>query len=116
MRGRPLLDPSLMQERELVAELHPDPAFEQHLRPRADSLALVRWPWKAIVARDGAVRAYRLDRDPTESNPLGPEQMPEGLARAARDLARRAAEADAGRPLDIDPQSRQELRALGYAE
>jgi arylsulfatase A-like enzyme len=116
MRGRPLLEPSPLQERDLVAELHPDPTFEAHLRPRPDGLALVRWPWKVIVARDGAVRAYRLDRDPAEDTPLGPERMPEGLLGAAQDLARRADETDAGRPFELDDRSRRELRALGYAE
>jgi len=116
MRGRPLLAGASLPRRDLLAELHPDPIFEDHLRPRADGVALVRWPWKTVVARDGSVRGYRLDRDPWEGDPLEPDSIPTELLRAVREQARQAAAADVGRPLEIGGETRRELRALGYAD
>jgi arylsulfatase A-like enzyme len=116
MRGRPLLGAGPLPGRELVAELHSDPPFEEHLRPRSQRLALIRWPWKVIVARDGAALTYRLDRDPAETEPLSGEVAPGGLLRDARELARRSSASDRGQPLDLDLESLGRLRALGYAE
>ena len=119
MSGRALLasDAGPLPARDLVAELHPDPIFEEHLRPRSQSVALTRWPWKVIVGRDGAQTAYRLDRDPGESDPLGLEEIPQDLLRAAADRASVAAAAQgAGERSEIDPETLDGLRALGYAE
>jgi arylsulfatase A-like enzyme len=114
MRGLSLLGPAT--ERVLAAELHEDPRLEQAVRPRDHRLALLRWPWKVIVSRSGERRAYELDRDPAEREPLAPEASgaPDeiGSARAAdRWLSLRppAAPADA-----LTPEEREGLRALGY--
>lgn len=118
MRGRDLLtaEPPL---RDLVAELHRDPAFEDHVRPRVQRLVLTRWPWKAIVGFDGTRSFYRLDQDPDELRPLpeAGEEVPRGLLAALAHLdqgASRTAPASETRP--VDPKTRAGLRALGYAE
>ncbi len=116
MHGRSLAPGTPLSERSLVAELHPDPTFEDHLRPRTDALALVRWPWKVIVSRNGAVRGYRLDDDPAESSPLGRAALPPALVGEALERSRRTAEMDVGSPLELDAERRMRLRALGYAE
>jgi arylsulfatase A-like enzyme len=118
MRGRDLLAPE-PPARDLVAELHRDPVFEDRVRPRVQKLALVRWPWKAIVHVDGTRSFYRLDRDPEELHPLpgGGNEVPGELLAALSDLEdslTRAEPASEARP--VDPETRAGLRALGYAD
>ena len=112
MRGRPLLAGALA-ERTLVAELHPDPSFESAVAPRAQRLALLRWPWKVIAAREGEAVAYRVDRDPGESVPAGgaPSDLVsrETLQRWLAELA-----LPASRGVALSPEDREALRALGY--
>jgi arylsulfatase A-like enzyme len=118
MRGRDLLAGNL-PPRDLVAELHGDPVFEDHVRPRVQRLALTRWPWKVIVGVDGARSLYRLDRDPDELRPLSAQsgEVPEGLLAALSDLERRLAAVDpAAEPRSVDPETRAGLRALGYTD
>jgi arylsulfatase A-like enzyme len=117
MRGRSLLDSDLTPGRDLVAELHEDPAFERRIGPRTHRLALTRWPWKAIVNRDGDAWAYQLERDPLESSAVPPGQVPPDLLSSARDLERRF-DSSSSRPQATEPDesTREGLRALGYAE
>jgi arylsulfatase A-like enzyme len=118
MRGRDLLAGQL-GGRDLVAELHPDPLFAERVRPREQRLSLLRWPWKALIRRDGGVSLYRLDRDPGEVDSLAAEadevgaDLGERAARLARALDQTAA-APPGQP--PDPQTLEALRALGYAK
>jgi len=117
MQGRDLLQSDPLPRRDLLAELHPDPPFETNVRPRAQSLALARWPWKLILMRDGGRQLYRLDRDPGEAEPLAdPRTAPDDLSRAAELAWTAAAAAEAGRKIDLDPEHLKGLRALGYAE
>jgi len=118
MRGRDLFAAE-SPPRDLIAELHPDPVFADHVRPRAQRLALTRWPWKAIVGADGARSVYRLDRDPAELRPLAQpgDGVPEELLAALAEFERRLAGADpAPETRPIDPETRAGLRALGYVD
>ncbi len=117
MRGRSLLDPDPAPPRDLVAELHEDRAFEQRIGPRTHRLALTRWPWKAIVNREGDAWAYQLERDPLEASAVPPGQAPPDLLSSARDLDRRF-DWRSSRPQATEPDeaTREGLRALGYAE
>jgi arylsulfatase A-like enzyme len=114
MRGRDLRAEAL-SEREFVAQLHSDPIFEARVA-RQQLFSVTRWPWKAIATRDGARTAFRLDRDPAEREPLEFDSAPLVLHGAMDGWAERmAANSDAdAQPLDA--QTREGLRALGYAE
>jgi arylsulfatase A-like enzyme len=120
MRGRMLLaaNDAPLPPRDFVAELHPDPVFEAHLRPRLQSVAVARWPWKLIVGRDGSATAYRVDRDPAESIAIAANrEVPEDVLRVATERAElAAAAAAAGAETPLDPETLDGLRALGYAE
>jgi arylsulfatase A-like enzyme len=118
MHGRDLLAAE-PPARDLVAELHSDPIFEDRVRPRVQRLALIRWPWKAIVGVDGARSFYRLDRDPEELRPLSEDgdEVPRDLLPALSDLERSLVGAEpASEARPIDPETRAGLRALGYAD
>ncbi|MEN8181681.1 MAG: sulfatase [Myxococcota bacterium] len=117
MRGRPLLGGDPLARRDLVAELHPDPPFEDRARPRLHRRSLLRWPWKAIVDRKGAPTGYRLDQDPGERAPLAPERGP-GAQAVGSLLALDAASSLLPPPEapEFDPETREGLRALGYAQ
>jgi len=118
MHGRDLLAAE-PPARDLVAELHRDPVFEDHVRPRVQRLALTRWPWKAIAGFDGSRSFYRLDRDPEERRPLreGAGEVPSELLAVVSDLERSLARAEPGSDAPpVDPETRAGLRALGYAE
>lgn len=116
MRGRALLGPGPLPERDLVGELHADPPFEERLGPRLQRLALTRWPWKAIVWRDDSRAFYRLDRDPGERSPLrSGDAAPPELQAALAALERRLVAAPG--PASVPGSGEREgLRALGYAE
>jgi len=121
MRGRALLAPGELLPRDLVAELHADPEIEDHIRPRTHRFALSHWPWKAIVDRDGTRHVYRSDRDADEATPLAPGALPAALDSTARSLAEQLGEFESGdvppgEVEELDPQTRNGLRALGYAE
>jgi arylsulfatase A-like enzyme len=118
MRGRDLLADAL-QPRDLVAELHPDPLFEDHVRPRSQRLALTRWPWRATLETDGKHRFHRLDRDPRQLQPAVDDlaELPADLPAALDALAlRRRASIREGYGGELDDETREGLRALGYAE
>jgi arylsulfatase len=121
MRGRDLFDAEAVGHRDLVAQLDPDPIFEKNVAPRRQRQAFLRWPWKVIVDADGRAEFYRVDRDPAEVSPMGAgnPQVPDPLRRVALRLAREASTARAAAPTPtepLDPRTREELRALGYAE
>ena len=120
MRGRDLLaERAPLAKRDLVAELHPDPVLEEHLRPRSHRFAVTRWPWKLIVHGDGRTEIYRKDRDPAEMDPLDAraEAVPADLARVGAALWRTPeAIASGSAAPDLDPKALHGLRALGYAE
>jgi arylsulfatase A-like enzyme len=116
MRGRALLADRPLESRDLVAELHEDPEFEEHTRTRQHRFALTRWPWKTIVDRDLTRRFYRVDRDFGEAAPMtAAEGPPADLTSAIDELSARlvAPEID-DEPLDADAV--EGLRALGYVE
>ena len=92
MRGRDLLSANLAP-RDLVAELHHDPPFEENVAPREQRLAVLRWPWKTILSRTSAAANYRVDHDPHETRPLDaalPADLVAHPERLARPLAARA--------------------------
>ncbi len=117
MRGRDLLADGGLASRDLAAELHPDAHFEARVREREQRVALLRWPWKAIVARDGTETLYRLDRDGAESRPVaaGDDEAALALLRDAGRLARRSATVEPAPREGLDPDALEGLRALGYA-
>lgn len=119
MRGRTLLGARSTPNRDIVAELHPDPVLEEHLRPREQRLALTRWPWKLIVMRNGDHAFYRLDEDPSEAKPLHDVsgEIPDHLVTEARKIDEAASQQpDSGATLELNPETRKGLRALGYAD
>jgi arylsulfatase A-like enzyme len=92
--------------------------------PEDYAKALVEWPWKLLLfARDGVERyeLYRLDTDPCELTSLVPER-PEMLGRLRARLRQlfppeHPVLADPrARPAELDPASRERLRALGYVD
>lgn len=121
MRGRNLLGEIEARGRDLIAELHCDPLFEDHVRPRRHWGSLLRWPWKVIADREGVQTWFRADRDPMEREALlagSVELEPEAL-RAGAELGRitRAGSPEAcGRVPSLDEDERSRLRSLGYAE
>ncbi len=117
MRGRDLLsDPAELPQRDLVAELHGEEQMERVYGPRWHVLALTRWPWTWLAHRDETRELYQLERDPEEWRPLAAADAPPGLAAAAAQAALAATRPTAGTPGHaIDAETRDALRALGYA-
>jgi len=117
MRGRALLTDRPLEPRDLVAELHEDPKFEDYIRPRRHRFALTRWPWKVIVDRDRSRRFYHADRDVAETAPVSDAaDSSEALTSAIDALAARLAEKEGDDIEPLDPEAVEGLRALGYAE
>jgi arylsulfatase A-like enzyme len=118
MIGRALLGEQPLPKRDLVAELHRDSHIEEHIRPRRHRFSLTRWPWKAIVDREGKSVVYRVDRDPEEMEPMetGSGSVPSEIASAIEAVGKKleALEGERGEPLD--PSTLEGLRTLGYAE
>jgi arylsulfatase A-like enzyme len=76
--------------------------------------AIVEWPYKLIVdVENPDVALYDLERDPAELENLAASK-PEVTERLAGALARRAAPALDRAPVELDAETRSELRALGY--
>ena len=118
MQGRDLLARGAPAPRDLVAELHSDPRFEDRVRSREHRIAVTRWPWKLIAGRGSARTLYRLDRDIREQAALGPEapDVPPELLAAGAAILRESAAVDAAAEPELDPATIEGLRALGYAE
>jgi arylsulfatase A-like enzyme len=120
MRGRALLEADApTTPRDLLSELHPDPPFEAHVRPRTHEVAMVRWPWKIIVVREQAPLLYRLDRDPRELSPLSPQTLaapPDLLEQALAQLRSRASRESSSTSSQLSAETLDALRALGYVE
>jgi arylsulfatase A-like enzyme len=117
MEGRALLAAGELVARDSIGELHPDPPFEERVGPRLHRVALLRWPWKGILDREGGLATYRLDRDPHESKPIELEGMQAPAGFQASIFARRG---DPGAPArsspTLPPDEREGLRALGYVQ
>jgi len=103
-------------ERDVLLEL--PHKGKEYFDIRAHQTGLVRGDAKLVVTPAGETALYDLGADPGESDPdTGPaarklrEEL-EATRAALRDRAGHAGAAD----FELDPQSREELRALGYAE
>ncbi len=115
--GRDLLAAAALPPRVRIAELEHDRLREERVTAVRHRRAVTDWPWKAIVDTEGAIAAYRIDRDPGEKLPLSLDdpEVPAPLRLRARRLAVEAAETGVGRVPDLSPEDRAALRALGYA-
>jgi arylsulfatase A-like enzyme len=103
---------SIMQFR--TSDHHP---LDRHYFTR-DLRSLRRAGFKLIWASDGRHELYELAQDPWETNNLV-SQAPELLRTLAEDLDRelsmlQSVASAAGETIELDPQVRRELRALGY--
>ncbi len=120
MRGRDLLaSDTPLSERDLFAELHLDPLLESRIRPRSHQWSLQRWPWKVISHRRKPAEFIHKERDFLEQRPLGPEapDVPTDLARDGFQLRQGLVASGYRSPVRaLDPETREGLRALGYAE
>jgi arylsulfatase A-like enzyme len=85
--------------------------------------AIVEWPYKLVIDVEQPppqpgmgqpdVALYDLERDPTERENLASER-PEVAERLTAALARRAPRELDRAPVELDADTRRELRALGY--
>jgi arylsulfatase A-like enzyme len=76
--------------------------------------ALVEWPYKLVIDLEQPdVALYDLERDPDERVNLAAEQ-PQLAERMTAALARRAPREVDHPPVELDADTRRELRALGY--
>ncbi|MCH2173114.1 sulfatase [Myxococcota bacterium] len=117
MEGRDLSGEGPLPERDLVAELHADPPFEANVAPRSHTLAILRWPWKAIAPREQPAQIFRIDRDAGEQREVPPEEpAPRALAQRLVDLLSNRTEPTAAEGPPIDAETLEGLRALGYAD
>jgi len=121
MRGRNLL--ARFEPRDVVAELHPDPAFEVGKLVRPHRASLQRGAWKGIARRDGGLELYAHAHDPAEQDslPEGAPSVPAALAEDTRTLAQWLdGLSPAGPPVQgddaLDAAALERLRALGYVE
>jgi arylsulfatase A-like enzyme len=71
-------------------------------------------PWKYVRRDDGAEELYRLDEDPRESRNRAVSD-PEEAARLRSLLENRRREAGTQQAPILDEETREKLRALGYA-
>jgi arylsulfatase A-like enzyme len=96
---------SLAEPRELIAE---NSLYGNQRR------AIVEWPYKLVIdLEQPEVALYDLERDPHERVNLAAEQ-PGVAERLTAALARRAPRQVDLPPVDLDADTRRELRALGY--
>ena len=76
--------------------------------------AIVEWPWKLVIDLEQPDTAlYDLERDPAERENLAAAQ-PEVVERLTTALARRVQREVDHAPVELDADTRRELRALGY--
>jgi len=82
-----------------------------------DLRAAIEWPWKLVVASDGEVRLYRLDRDPKESQPLELDSHADEMRTELEQIAAEFRPPSlATAPQNVSPETEENLRALGYIE
>jgi arylsulfatase A-like enzyme len=82
-----------------------------------DLRAAIEWPWKLVVASDGEVRLYRLDRDPKESQPLELDSQANEMRTELEKIAAEFRPPSLGTaPQNVSPETEENLRALGYIE
>jgi arylsulfatase A-like enzyme len=95
----------LEDERELIAE---NSLYGDQRR------AIVEWPFKLVIdLEQPEVALFDLEQDPAERVNLAPER-PELAERLTAALGRRAPKALDSAPVELDDETRRELRALGY--
>jgi arylsulfatase A-like enzyme len=76
--------------------------------------AIVEWPYKMIVnVETPEVALYDLERDPAEVHDLAAAK-PEVVERLAAALDARATASVERAPVELDADTKRELRALGY--
>jgi len=93
--------------------------FEETYKPEAyrDRFGLMAWPWHLIFTpEEKTFELFNLERDPREAKDLHPE---EGATPEAAALRRRLEEFSRGvlsgkQDIQIDDQTKEMLRALGY--
>ena len=113
-----MLAPGPLPVRTRIAELEHDRLREERVSGVRHRRSVTEWPWKAIVDSEGAIVAYRMDRDPGERQPflLDDPALPASLRARARRLAAEAAAVTSAPVPALSPEDREGLRALGYAE
>jgi arylsulfatase A-like enzyme len=95
----------LRAERQLVAE---NSLYGDQRR------AIIEWPWKLVVDVERPDTAlFDLERDPAESENLAAAR-PEIVERLGAALERRVPRRSGEAPVELDAETREELRALGY--
>jgi len=115
--GRDLLAGPL-PERPRVAELEHDSLREERVRAIRHRRAVGLWPWKAIVDVEGDARVHHLGHDPHEQEPVALDDpaVPETLRELTHSAWHEAAAVGREAPPELAPETREGLRALGYAE
>jgi hypothetical protein len=99
----------------VFSELLPPPD-EKDTKPRTHQRAVLREGRKLIVQRDGNHQAYDLRADPGERSPLPGDEEPALMALLSAFQARVTQVPAAGAPVEIDPETRARIRALGYTD
>lgn len=119
MLGRDLLVKQGPSARDLIAELHPDPYFEEYVHTRSQRLALTRWPWKLIVDRSGETSLWNLEEG-AEAATDAAETPFEALSTDALHVTRALDQSFAKRESQprkaLDVKTLEGLRALGYVD
>ena len=96
------------------------PIYAEGLVYASEAKSIVRWPWKLVLHLDDErVELYDLASDPGERNDLAAQRPDEREALLAelRDWTRAAAALDPDRaPIELDAETRDSLRQLGYIE
>lgn len=79
--------------------------------------AAIRWPWKLILSDARPDELYRLDHDPGELRSVAGKEMVRELYESVASARASLVPADIGRsPGSVSPETRENLRSLGYIE
>jgi arylsulfatase A-like enzyme len=100
----------------VVAESYPLPFFEN---ARGDVRALIEGDYKLIWSSSGPDELYRLSTDPGEAHNLAvdePERAEAMRQRLSAYLESLPRPLEAGTPTEVDAETREALRRLGYVE